>query len=143
VQPEPSVKMPSILVSPEIYQTLIDKLGLSPRTLNCLKRAHIVKVGEVLEMSDEDLLKIRNFGEKSLEELHLKLGELGVHQQPVLGSPSAGVVPAIQDEEDEPGAEPDEEPADLPDPPVAGLESLGAALRAASRRGAAAKKEES
>ncbi len=67
-----------VVVSPEIYQTPIEKLELSPRTLNCLKRSHISKVGEVLEMSDDELLKIRNFGEKSLVELKEKLAEHGV-----------------------------------------------------------------
>ena len=46
--------------------------------MNCLKRAHIGKVGEVLQMSDQDLLKIRNFGEKSLTELREKLAEQGI-----------------------------------------------------------------
>jgi DNA-directed RNA polymerase subunit alpha len=64
---------PSIFVSPEVYQTAIEKLELSPRTLNCLKRAHLSKVGQVLELSNNDLLKIRNFGEKSLLELMTKL----------------------------------------------------------------------
>ena len=67
-----------VVVSPEIYQTPIEKLELSPRTLNCLKRSHVSKVGEVLEMSDDELLKIRNFGEKSLVELREKLVEHGV-----------------------------------------------------------------
>jgi DNA-directed RNA polymerase subunit alpha len=67
-----------LVVSPEIYQTPIEKLELSPRTLNCLKRSHISKVGEVLEMSDDELLKIRNFGDKSLVELKEKLAEHGV-----------------------------------------------------------------
>lgn len=53
----------------------IERLELSPRTLNCLKRAHITHVGEVLEMSDEELLRIRNFDDKSLEELRYKLSE--------------------------------------------------------------------
>lgn len=69
---------PSVNVPPEVYQTPIERLELSPRTLNCLKRAHITKVGEVLDMSDDDLLKIRNFGEKSLEELREKLVERGI-----------------------------------------------------------------
>lgn len=69
---------PSIMVSPEVYQTSIEKLELSPRTLNCLKRAHIGKVGQVLEMSNAELLKIRNFGEKSLQELMLKLRDQGL-----------------------------------------------------------------
>lgn len=69
---------PLITVSPEIYQTPIEKLELTPRTLNCLKRAYISKVGQVLEMSNSELLKIRNFGEKSLEELLTKLGARGM-----------------------------------------------------------------
>ena len=78
---EPGTERPSLSVSPEIYQTPIERLELSPRTLNCLKRAHITKVGEVLEMSDEELVKIRNFGEKSLMELKEKLAERGVTSQ--------------------------------------------------------------
>ena len=78
-----------VVVSPEIYQTPIEKLELSPRTLNCLKRSHISKVGEVLEMSDDELLKIRNFGEKSLVELKEKLAEHGVTD--LSGSPVGAV----------------------------------------------------
>ena len=62
----------------DIYQTPIMRLGLSPRTHNCLMSVHVTKVGEILEMSNEDLLKIRNFGEKSLEELRRKLAEMGL-----------------------------------------------------------------
>ena len=72
------VERPSLIVSPEIFQTPIERLDLSPRTLNCLKRAHLTKVGEILEMSDDELLKIRNFGEKSLTELRDKLAERGI-----------------------------------------------------------------
>lgn len=79
---EPGLERPSLSVSPEVYQTPIERLELSPRTLNCLKRAHITKVGEVLEMSDDDLLKIRNFGDKSLEELRQKLAERGITAYP-------------------------------------------------------------
>lgn len=79
---EPGIERPSVTVSPEIYQTPIEKLELSPRTLNCLKRAHITKVGEVLEMTDDELLKIRNFGDKSLEELRNKLAERGMAKYP-------------------------------------------------------------
>ena len=75
---EAGVERTPLMVSPEIYQTPIEKLELSPRTLNCLKRAHITKVGEVLEMADDELLKIRNFGEKSLTELRDKLSERGI-----------------------------------------------------------------
>jgi len=69
---------PTLNISPEIFQMPLEKLQLSPRTANCLKRAHINKVGEVVDMSDEDLLKIRNFGERSLQELKEKLAELNI-----------------------------------------------------------------
>jgi DNA-directed RNA polymerase subunit alpha len=85
-----------LVVSPEIYQTPIEKLELSPRTLNCLKRSHISKVGEVLEMSDDELLKIRNFGEKSLDELKEKLAEHGVTD--MIGG-AGGSVPDISPED--------------------------------------------
>jgi len=75
---EPGVERSSLAVSPETFQLPIDRLELSPRTLNCLKRAHITKVGEILELADDDLLKIRNFGEKSLVELREKLAERGI-----------------------------------------------------------------
>ena len=61
----------------EQYNTPIEKLDLSSRTLNCLKRSSFNKVGQVLEIEDADLLKIRNFGTKSLNELKEKLKELG------------------------------------------------------------------
>ena len=92
----------SLMVSPEIYQTPIEKLELSPRTLNCLKRAHITKLGEVLERSDDELLKIRNFGLKSLTELKDKLIEHGIAPNEGDGVPTATVSRDIL----EPGALP-------------------------------------
>ena len=61
------VLVPSI--SPEKYNVTVETLQLSSRTLNCLKRAGIDKVGEVLEKSKDELIAIRNFGEKSYAEL--------------------------------------------------------------------------
>ena len=60
----------------EIYDTPIEQLDLSVRVFNSLKRTGITKVGEMLEMldrGDETMLAIRNFGEKSLDELKLQL----------------------------------------------------------------------
>ncbi len=65
-----------INISPENYNTEVERLDLSSRTLNCLKRASLDKVGEILEMSRAELLQIRNFGEKSLNELYDKLREM-------------------------------------------------------------------
>lgn len=72
---------PARNILPELYQMPIERLDLSPRTLNCLKRSHMTKVGQVLEIPDSELLKIRNFGEKSLQELHEKLKGLGVLEE--------------------------------------------------------------
>jgi DNA-directed RNA polymerase subunit alpha len=52
-----------------VYDTPIEELDLSVRAFNCLKRSGITKVGQVLTMTQEDLLAVRNFGEKSLQEL--------------------------------------------------------------------------
>lgn len=63
-----------------VYETPLEELDLSVRSYNCLKRAGISKVGEVLErlrVNEQDLLNIRNFGRKSLEELKTKLDEKG------------------------------------------------------------------
>ncbi|MSQ41443.1 MAG: DNA-directed RNA polymerase subunit alpha [Dehalococcoidia bacterium] len=53
--------------------TPIEALGLSVRAYNCLKRSGLTTVGLVLEKSEEELLALRNFGEKSYEELRQKL----------------------------------------------------------------------
>ncbi len=63
-----------------IYDTPIEELELSVRAYNCLKRAGITKVGEVLERlkkGTEEILAIRNFGQKSLDELMEKLQAKG------------------------------------------------------------------
>ena len=78
LEPKPGADRPLSGVSPEIYQTPIEKLELSPRTLNCLKRHHVGKVGQILDMTNEDLLKIRNFGQKSLQELLTRLKSEGM-----------------------------------------------------------------
>ena len=57
----------------EGYDTPIEALGLSVRAFNCLKRSGLITVGAVLEQSEEELLALRNFGEKSYVELRDKL----------------------------------------------------------------------
>ncbi len=57
----------------QVYDTPIEALDLSPRAYNSLKRAGVSKVGEVLDMSEEELLNVRNFGRKSLDELRDRL----------------------------------------------------------------------
>ena len=59
----------------------IEALDLSERPRNCLRRAQVQTVGELIEKSEEDLLNITNFGQKSLEEVVAKLDELGFSLQ--------------------------------------------------------------
>ena len=59
----------------------IEALDLSERPRNCLRRAQIHSVGELVERTPEELLNITNFGQKSLEEVTAKLDELGLSLQ--------------------------------------------------------------
>jgi len=59
----------AIPIPQKTYDTPIEELDLSVRAYNCLKRSGITKVGQVLQMNEDDLLAVRNFGEKSLTEL--------------------------------------------------------------------------
>ncbi|WP_028242184.1 DNA-directed RNA polymerase subunit alpha [Pseudobutyrivibrio ruminis] len=56
----------------------IDELELSVRSYNCLKRAGINTVAELCDKSPEDMMKVRNLGRKSMEEVEQKLSELGL-----------------------------------------------------------------
>ena len=56
----------------------IDELELSVRSYNCLKRAGINTVEELINKTPEDMMKVRNLGRKSLDEVLAKLRELGL-----------------------------------------------------------------
>ena len=56
----------------------IEALDLSERPRNCLRRAQVKTVGELVQRTEDDLLNITNFGQKSLEEVIAKLDELGL-----------------------------------------------------------------
>ena len=60
----------------------IEELELSVRSYNCLKRASINTVEELTEKTEEDIMKFRNLGKKSLEEVKNKLAELGLSLKP-------------------------------------------------------------
>lgn len=61
-----------------VLETPIDELELSVRAYNCLKRANIASLGELTRKSEEDLMKVRNCGRKTLDELKKKLEEKGL-----------------------------------------------------------------
>ena len=56
----------------------IEELDFSVRSYNCLKRAGINTVQELANKTEEDMMKVRNLGRKSLEEVKAKLEELGL-----------------------------------------------------------------
>ena len=56
----------------------IEELELSVRSFNCLKRAAINTVEELTQKSEDDMMKVRNLGKKSLDEVKEKLAELGL-----------------------------------------------------------------
>lgn len=60
----------------------IEELELSVRSFNCLKRASINTVEELTERTEEDMMKVRNLGKKSLDEVKNKLEELGLSLKP-------------------------------------------------------------
>ena len=66
----------------KVLEMNIDELELSVRSYNCLKRAGIATVLELTQKTEEDMMKVRNLGRKSLEEVLAKLKELGLQLQP-------------------------------------------------------------
>ena len=56
----------------------IEELSLSVRSYNCLKREGINSVGELIQRTEQELTDIRNFGQKSIDEVKMKLDELGL-----------------------------------------------------------------
>ncbi|MGL5902255.1 MAG: DNA-directed RNA polymerase subunit alpha C-terminal domain-containing protein, partial [Cetobacterium sp.] len=61
----------------DIMNTRIEELDLTVRSFNCLKKAGIEEVGQLAKMSMNELLKIKNLGRKSLDEILEKMKELG------------------------------------------------------------------
>jgi len=62
----------------KVLEMTIEELDLSVRSYNCLKRAGINTVQELAHKTEEDMMKVRNLGRKSLEEVKAKLEELGL-----------------------------------------------------------------
>ena len=66
----------------EILEMTIEELDLSVRSYNCLKRAGINTVEDLTNKTEEDMMKVRNLGRKSLEEVLQKLNALGLSLAP-------------------------------------------------------------
>ena len=82
----------------EKYNMPVEQLDLSVRTMNCLRRSNIATVGELIGKGAKELLKLRNFGQKSYQEIEDRLSSIGL-----------SLNPKSEDEEGE------EEPKDIED----------------------------
>jgi DNA-directed RNA polymerase subunit alpha len=62
----------------KVYEMTIEELDMSVRSFNCLKRAGIDTVKDLVNKTEEDMIRVRNLGKKSLEEVIQKLQSLGL-----------------------------------------------------------------
>ena len=80
----------------EKYNMPVDQLDLSVRTMNCLRRSNISTVGELIAKGPKELMKLRNFGQKSYQEIEDKLSSIGLSL-----NPKAEPIGELEDEEPE------------------------------------------
>jgi DNA-directed RNA polymerase subunit alpha len=66
----------------EKYNMPVDQLDLSVRTMNCLRRSSIATVGELIAKGPKELLRLRNFGQKSFQEIENRLTTIGLSLTP-------------------------------------------------------------
>lgn len=66
----------------EKYNMPVEQLDLSVRTMNCLRRSNITTVGELIGKGPKELLKLRNFGQKSYQEIEDRLASIGLSLNP-------------------------------------------------------------
>ena len=62
----------------QILEMTVEELDLSVRSFNCLKRANIHKVEDLINKTEDEMMKVRNLGRKSLDEVIAKLASLGL-----------------------------------------------------------------
>lgn len=75
VEKEPS----RLAISDELFNKPVEQLNLSVRTMNCLRRGGIATVGDLASKTEKDLMGLRNFGQKSKQEIIDRLSELGLN----------------------------------------------------------------
>lgn len=86
-------------VPAHVVEMPIEQLELSQRTYNCLKRSQITRVGQILERTPDELLQLRNFGQKSLQELQDKLRQHGLSLPGTEGDSDLGTAGEEGDED--------------------------------------------
>jgi DNA-directed RNA polymerase subunit alpha len=80
-RPQPEVEAKPVVLPPELAENLyrtVDELELSVRAANCLRNANIRLIGELVQKTEAEMLKTKNFGRKSLNEIKEILAEMGL-----------------------------------------------------------------
>ena len=98
LEPEPDKKIAEDDKPPHnenLYRS-VEELELSVRSANCLKNADILKIYQLVSKTEAEMLKTKNFGRKSLNEIKEVLAEMGLH----LGMKLEGFVPPEEDKEE-------------------------------------------
>ena len=78
IKDEPEDEAEDEPLNENLYRS-VSELELSVRSINCLQNAKIETIGDLVQRSEQEMLKTKNFGRKSLTELQEKLGELDLH----------------------------------------------------------------
>jgi DNA-directed RNA polymerase subunit alpha len=85
----------------EKYNMPVEQLDLSVRTMNCLRRSNIATVGELIGKGTKELLKLRNFGQKSFQEIEDRLANIGLTLNPK-NEEGLEIPEDVEDEDEEP-----------------------------------------
>lgn len=81
-QPRETVPAVAAAIPDEKYNMPVEQLDLSVRTMNCLRHAGITTVGEILNRGEKELMLLRNFGQKSRQEIDDRLKAIGLSLKP-------------------------------------------------------------
>ena len=103
----------STMAGPQAPDARIEELDFSVRTYNCLKKANILTIGELVQYNETDLMNIRNFGKKSLNEVKDKLAMLGLSlRKSKDGGPSIALAEADEEADEDDTIEAEDETPD-------------------------------
>lgn len=81
-------ELAGLAIPEEKYNMPVEQLTLSVRTMNCLRRGGIATVGQIIATGEKGLLSLRNFGQKSKQEIEQRLNELGLSLTPPAAEPA-------------------------------------------------------
>ena len=90
-----------ISIPEEKYNMPVEQLTLSVRTMNCLRRGGIATVGQIIATGEKGLLALRNFGQKSRQEIEERLNELGLSLTPQVEESTPPVEDSTPPDEEE------------------------------------------